>query len=52
MDDLKLFAKNEKEIESLVQTVKIVSDDIGVKFGLDKCAVWSRIVLTYQMVRS
>ena len=39
MDDLKLFGKNEKELESLVQTVRIFSDDIGMKFGLDKCAV-------------
>ena len=38
MDDLKLFAKNEKEIDSLVQTVRIFSDDIGMKFGLEKCA--------------
>ena len=36
MDDLKLFAKNEKEIDSLVQTVRIFSDDIGMKFGLEK----------------
>ena len=26
---------NEKEIESLVQTVRTVNDDIGIKFGLD-----------------
>ena len=38
MDDLKLFAKNEKEIDSLVQTVQIFSDDISMKFGLEKCA--------------
>ena len=34
MDNLKLFANNEKEIDSLVQTVRIFSDDIGMKFGL------------------
>ena len=38
MDDLKLFAKNEKEIDSLVQTVRIFSDGIGITFGLEKCA--------------
>ena len=32
MDDLKLFAKNEKHMESLVQTVRMVSADIGMKF--------------------
>ena len=38
MDDLKLYAKNEKGLESLVQTVWIFSDDIGMEFGIDKCA--------------
>ena len=38
IDDLKLFAKSEKELESLVQTARIISDDIGMKFGQDKCA--------------
>ena len=38
MDDLKLYAKNEKGLESLVQTVRIFSDDIGMKFGISKCA--------------
>ena len=39
MDDLKLYAKNEAELDSLIQTVRIVSDDIGMEFGLEKCAV-------------
>ena len=39
MDDLKLYAKNEKALDSLVQTVRIFSTDIGMEFGLDKCAV-------------
>ena len=39
MDDLKLYAKNEKELDSLVQTVRVFSNDIGMQFGLDKCAV-------------
>ena len=38
MDDLKLYAKNEKGLESLVQTVGIFCDDIGMKFGISKCA--------------
>ena len=38
MDDLKLFGKNDSEIEGLLKTVKCFSDDIGMKFGLDKCA--------------
>ena len=38
MDDLKLYAKNERGLESLVQTVRIFSEDIGMKFGISKCA--------------
>ena len=39
MDDLKLFAKNEKQLESLIHTVRIFSDDIRMEFGLAKCAL-------------
>ena len=38
MDDLKLFAKDDNDLEGLLQTVKKFSDDIGMSFGLDKCA--------------
>jgi hypothetical protein len=38
MDDLKLFAKNKNQLESMAQTVKIFSEDIRMKFGLEKCA--------------
>ena len=38
MDDLKLFAQNEKDLEDLLNIVKDFSDDIGMEFGLDKCA--------------
>ncbi|XP_063585774.1 uncharacterized protein LOC134763144 [Penaeus indicus] len=36
MDDLKLFAKSDKDLEGLLTTVKCFSDDIGMEFGLDK----------------
>ena len=39
MDDLKLFGKNEKEIESLIKTVEVFSCDIGMDFGTKKCGV-------------
>ena len=39
MDDLKLYAKNEKELDSLVQTVKVFSKDIGMDFGVEKSAM-------------
>ena len=38
MDDLKLYATNAGELEGLLKTVKAFSDDIGMEFGLDKCA--------------
>ncbi|XP_072169448.1 uncharacterized protein [Diadema setosum] len=38
MDDLKLFCKDEKQCDKLVQTVRLVSKDIGMDFGINKCA--------------
>jgi len=38
MDDLKLIAKSEEEIQKHIKTVKNISDDIHVEFGLEKCA--------------
>ena len=37
MDDIKLFTKNEKELETLIQTVIIYSQDIEMEFGVEKC---------------
>ncbi len=39
MDDLKLYAKNKVMLEELVGVVKGYSDDIGMEFGMGKCAV-------------
>uniref|UniRef100_A0A1X7TDD6 Reverse transcriptase domain-containing protein n=1 Tax=Amphimedon queenslandica TaxID=400682 RepID=A0A1X7TDD6_AMPQE len=39
MDDLKLYGKTEEQIESLVNTVQLVSDDIGMEFGVAKCGM-------------
>ena len=39
MDDVKLFAKNEKELETLIHTIRIHSQDIGMEFGIEKCAL-------------
>ena len=39
MDELKLFAKNEKELETLIHTIRIYSQDIGMEFGIEKCAL-------------
>ena len=39
VDDIKLFAKNEKELETLIRTVRIYSRDIGMEFGIEKGAM-------------
>ena len=39
MDDIKLFAKNEKELETLIHAVRIYSPDIGMEFCIEKCAM-------------
>ena len=39
MNDLKLYSRSEKELDSLVQTIRIFSKDIGMEFGIEKCAV-------------
>ena len=39
MVDIKLFTKNEKELEILIQPIRIYSQDIGMEFGLEKCAM-------------
>ena len=39
MDDIKLFAKNERELETLIHAVRIYSQDIGMEFGIEKCAM-------------
>jgi len=38
MDDLKLFAKSEEELQKQIQTAKTISDDIDMELGLEKCA--------------
>ena len=37
MDDLRLFAKRDNSLDALVQTVRIITDDKGMQFGIDKC---------------
>jgi len=38
MDNLKLFAKTEKEIKSLLNSVTLFSSNIDMQFGIAKCA--------------
>ena len=41
MDDLKLYGKNDDQIDSLVRTVHLVSKDMGMEFGIKKCGLLS-----------
>ena len=36
MDYIKLFAKKEKELKTLIQAVTIYCDDIGIEFTIKK----------------
>ena len=39
MDDLKLYDSCSEELKSVAGIVKMFSDDVGMKFGFDKCGV-------------
>ena len=39
IDNLKLYSRIEKGLDSLVQTVRVLSEDIGMEFGIEKCAM-------------
>ena len=37
MVDIKIFSKNEKELETFIKTIRIYSQDIGMEFRIEKC---------------
>ena len=39
MNDIKLFAKKEKELETLIHALGIYSQDIGMEFDIEKCVM-------------
>ena len=39
MEGIKLFAKNKKELETLIHTVILYSQDIGMEFDIEKCTL-------------
>ena len=41
MDDLKLYAKSERGLDSLVQTVNVLSSDIVIEFWVKKCMCYA-----------
>ena len=41
-NNIKLFAKNEKELENQIQAVRICTQDIGMEFGIEK---WAMLII-------
>ena len=39
MDDITLFVKNEKPRETLIHSIRIYSQGIGMKFRIEKCTM-------------
>ena len=39
VDELKLYSRSEKGLDSVVQTVRVFSEDIGMECGIEKCAM-------------
>ena len=39
MDYLKLYSLSEKGLDSLVQIVRVFSEDMEMQFGIEKCAM-------------
>ena len=36
---MKFYSRSEKGLDSLVQTVRVFSEDVGMEFGIEKCAL-------------
>ena len=39
LGNLKLYSRNEKELDSLVQTIHVFGVDIRMEFGIERCAM-------------
>ena len=44
-DDIKQYAKNEKDLETLIHVVRIYSQNIGMVFGIEKMSCNTILVL-------
>ena len=42
MDHIKIFAKNEKELTSLIEIIRIFSQDIGMELELKICHAYEK----------
>ena len=43
INDIKLFGKNEKELENLIQIIKIYNQNIGMEFAIEKCDIQKNV---------
>ena len=43
MDDLRIYACSDKEMESLVNTIRILSEDISTEFGVENVPMYQSI---------
>ena len=39
MDDIKIYGKDARDLEVLVQTIRIITEDMRMEFGIDKCGM-------------
>ena len=39
MDDIKVIVKKDKDVETLIQTIRIHRYITGIEFGIGKCAI-------------
>ena len=44
MDDIKLFAKNGKKMETLIHALRIYGQGIGMEFGIEKYAIVTELI--------
>ena len=42
MDNIKVFVKNEKELETQIETIRIYNKDIGIEFGIEN---WAMLIM-------
>ena len=39
MKDFKLYGKSKNQVDTLLQPVRVVNEDIKMEYGIEKCAV-------------
>ena len=51
MNDLKLYSRSEKGLNMLGQTICVFTEDIGMEFGIEKCAMLVIEISWYRVAR-